>query len=104
MERNLSMFGPFAASERVLMALGKAGADRQAMHERLRQHALAAWESVQAGGPNPLLERFSADPEILRYLDVAQLRGLMDVSSYLGDAPRRARSLASELRTLLDGE
>jgi len=104
MERNLSMFGPFAASERVLMALGKAGADRQAMHERLRQHALAAWESVQAGAPNSLLERFVADPEILRYLQVAQLRSLMDVSSYLGDAPRRARNLASELRTLLDGE
>jgi len=35
-ERNLRTYGPFAATERVLMALGKAGADRQAMHDRLR--------------------------------------------------------------------
>ncbi len=54
MLRNLAEYGPFAAIERVLMALGKAGADRQAMHERLRQHALDAWEALRAGQPNPL--------------------------------------------------
>jgi adenylosuccinate lyase len=102
MERNLSAYGPFAAIERVLMALGKAGADRQAMHERLRQHALAAWERVQTGDPNPLPDRLAADPEILAYLPDAQVRSLMDVNSYLGDAPRRARGLASELRNLLE--
>ena len=50
MRRNLAVYGPFAAIERVLMALVKAGADRQEMHERLRQHALPAWRAVQAGG------------------------------------------------------
>ena len=102
MERNLSMYGPFAASERVLMALGKSGADRQAMHERLRQHALVAWENVQAGDPNPLADRLAADPVIMGYLSQAQVRELMDVNNYLGDAPRRARLLASELRNLLE--
>ena len=33
--RNLARYAPFAASERVLMALVKAGADRQGMHEHL---------------------------------------------------------------------
>ncbi len=33
--RNLSKYGPFAATERVLMALSKTGADRQEMHEKL---------------------------------------------------------------------
>lgn len=104
MQRNLSAYGPFAASERILMALGKVGADRQVMHERLRQHAMDAWESVQTGNPNPLLDRLAADPEILGYLPEAEVRNLMDVNSYLGDAPRRARNLASELRSLLDAE
>ena len=54
MQHNLGIYGPFAAIERVLMALGKAGADRQAMHERLRGHAMQAWEAVQAGKPNLL--------------------------------------------------
>lgn len=104
MQRNLSVYGPFAASERVLMALVKSGADRQVMHERLRQQALSAWESIQAGNPNPLPDRLATDPEILRYLPEAQVRSLMDISGYLGDAPRRARSLASELHNLLGAE
>ncbi len=49
--KNLSIYGPFAATERVLMALTRAGADRQSMHERLRQHALKAWDAVQEGQP-----------------------------------------------------
>ena len=49
----VGVYGPFAATERVLMALVRAGADRQHMHERLRQHSLKAWESIKAGRPNP---------------------------------------------------
>ncbi len=42
-------------------AFGKAGADRQAMHERLRVHAMAAWQAVQQGEPNPLAEMIARD-------------------------------------------
>ena len=51
--RNLAHYGPFAAVERVLMALGKAGADRQAMHERLRQHALVGLERYRSRASQP---------------------------------------------------
>ena len=54
-QRDLDIYGPFASTERLLMALGKAGADRQEMHEHLRQHALAAWDEVQKGQANPLV-------------------------------------------------
>jgi adenylosuccinate lyase len=97
-ERNLRLFGPFAATERVLMALGKAGADRQAMHERLRQHALAAWDRFQAGEPNPLIELVCQDSEFLRYIEESEMRSLMDASHHLGDAPQRARYLAETIR------
>lgn len=96
--RNLSTYGPFAATERVLMALGKAGADRQAMHERLREHALPAWETVQAGQANPLVERICQDDVFRGYVTEFQLRALMDVRQYLGDAPQRARALAETIR------
>src|SRR5262249_12372334 len=56
---NLEKFGPFAATERVLMALVRAGADRQHMHERLRQQSLKAWDAVKAGRPNPLAASLS---------------------------------------------
>jgi adenylosuccinate lyase len=100
--RNLSEYAPFAAIERVLMALGKAGADRQAMHERLRQHALDAWEALRAGQPNPLNAILAGDPEIRRYLPEAELVLYMDAVHHLGDAPVRARSLAAELHRVLE--
>jgi adenylosuccinate lyase len=101
LQRNLAAYGPFAASERVLMALVKSGADRQAMHEKLRLHALEAWAAVQAGQPNPLTDRLAADPDLLLYLPEAEIRLLMDASQYVGDAPQRARSLAAQICAIL---
>lgn len=101
-QRNFETYGPFAAVERVLMALGKAGADRQQMHELLREHALAAWSAVQAGGPNPLKELVMQDGELLRFLDAGRLQELMDASGHLGDAPARARSFAQAIHAALD--
>ncbi len=96
---NLVRYGPFAATERVLMALGKSGADRQAMHERLREHAMVAWEAIKNGKPNPLNDNICQDEVFLTYLQEAKLRELLDVEGYLGNAPDRARSLASKIRS-----
>ncbi len=99
--RNLSTYGPFAATERVLMALGKRGADRQEMHERLRLHALSAWRVIQHGEENPLADLVAADAIFLQYLSSNELHALMDGHTHIGDAPQRARTLAQEiLRTL----
>lgn len=92
--RNLTIYGPFAATERVLMALGKAGADRQEMHEQLRKHALAAWKAVRDGLPNPLAQDICQDPTFLQYVNESRLKRLMEVSHHVGDAPIRARTLA----------
>lgn len=104
LERNLSIYGPFAAVERLLMALGKAGADRQVMHERLRQHALAAWTALQNGQSNPLIGFIVQDAELLRHLPEADLFALMDASHYIGNAPQRARALTAEIRRQLGAE
>jgi adenylosuccinate lyase len=102
--RNLATYGTFAATERLLMALVKAGADRQAMHERIREHAMTAWQSLWAGAPNPLAERLIADPEVLRYLPDERVREFLDASSHIGDAPERARRMAASIRHAIDGE
>lgn len=102
LQRNLAIYGPFAATERVLMALGKAGADRQAMHEHLRQLSLEAWQVVQAGGPNPLEERIATDPLLLQYVPELELRRLMNVAQHLGDAPQRSLRLVQEIRQSLE--
>jgi adenylosuccinate lyase len=96
--RNMHVYGPFAATERLLMALVKAGASRQDMHERIRLHSLAAWARVSAGEPNPLIEALCADAEITRYVPAQQARALLDASHYTGDAAARARLVAAQAR------
>ncbi|MCJ7512508.1 MAG: adenylosuccinate lyase [Anaerolineales bacterium] len=94
----LAQFGPFAAVERVLIALVRAGADRQEMHERLRQHSLAAWPLAQQGHADALLSRLAADTSLLRYLQPARIEQLLEVRTYVGWAPERARQTAAALR------
>ena len=93
-ERNFAIYAPFAATERLLMALVKAGADRQVMHEVIREHTLAAWAAVSAGLANPLIESLGADQTIGQWLDAATVRSLLDARAYVGDAPQRARHIA----------
>ena len=93
-ERNMQTYGPFAATERLLVAVTRAGANRQEMHERIRQHCLAAWASVSVGEPNPLVTSLCADAQITRYIAPEAARALLDAGGYVGDAPQRARALA----------
>ena len=54
---------PFMASENIMMKAVKKGGDRQELHERLRQHAIAAAAQVkQEGLPNDMIGRIEADP------------------------------------------
>jgi adenylosuccinate lyase len=98
---NLEKFGPFAATERVLMAAVKAGGDRQHLHERLREHSLRAWEAIKADKPNPLAGLISADPDFLRYLQPNRLKVLMDAREYVGTAKERAGLLAKQIREII---
>jgi adenylosuccinate lyase len=93
-ERNMRAYGPFAATERLLMAVSKAGANRQEMHELIREHSLAAWAALNAGEPNSLVESLCADPAVLRYVSAEDARALLNADVYVGDAPDRARGLA----------
>jgi len=97
-ERLLSAYGPFAATERLLMALARRGADRQALHEIIREHAMAAWAVVQEGGANPLVGSLCADTRLAQYASAEEMMGWLDASPYVGDAPDRARELAAMLR------
>jgi adenylosuccinate lyase len=101
MRNNLSTYGPFAATERLLMALVKAGANRQDMHEHIRSHSMRAWESLRQGGANPLADDLTKDAEVLEYIPEQEIRTLMASSSYIGDAPQRARRMARAIEESL---
>lgn len=100
-QRNLEIYAPFAATERLLMALVKAGADRQAMHELLREHALRAWQVVQDGQPNPLVNQIISDPQFTRYFTDEQIKALLQVEGYTGIAAERSLAISNSIQKLL---
>ncbi len=98
LKRNLEKYGTFAATERVLLAAVKAGADRQEMHEIIREHSLAAWAELAVGQSNPLPELLAGDPRITQHLSSTRIIALLNASQYVGDAPERARKLAGHIK------
>jgi len=99
-QRTFDRFSPFAATEPVLMAAVRAGADRQVIHEHLRELSMRAWAAVQEGEPNPLTALMRESEMLLRWLPPADITTLSDPASYLGSAPERAREFA--LKTLAE--
>jgi adenylosuccinate lyase len=90
----LDFYGPFSATERLLSALVRAGANRQEMHETVRGHSMRAWEILERGEPNPLVESLCTDTAILAFIQPTRIRELMTIESYVGLAPERARKIA----------
>jgi adenylosuccinate lyase len=97
-QRNMATYGPFAATERVLMALVANGASRQDGHEWLREASLAAWQALQHGSDNPLLDLLLNDERVARYLDPQQVEGLIDATAHTGTAAERALAFAQTVR------
>ena len=95
---------PFMATENIMMAATKAGGDRQELHERIRQHSMAAGARVkQEGLDNDLLERIAADPAFNLKLD--ELDEMLDPSAYIGRCPEQVSEFLEELiQHLLDKE
>jgi len=100
--RNVARYGPFAATERVLVAAVRAGADRQEAHEWLRELSLQAWEAVRREEANPLADLVAGDARLTAFLPPEQLRVLMDADGYVGTAADRARALVIEIRGVVD--
>ena len=95
-KRLMESYGIFSATERVLMEAGKKGADRQEMHEVIRELSLKAWEKVQNGEANPLRNEMAADNRILEYLTKDEILSLLDASSYTGEAEKRTMKVVQE--------
>ncbi len=54
---------PFMATENIMMDAVKRGGDRQELHERIREHSMAAAAMVKEQGmANDLVDRIAADP------------------------------------------
>ncbi|MGE0609878.1 MAG: adenylosuccinate lyase [Pirellulales bacterium] len=91
--RHLAEELPFMATENILMAAVARGGDRQALHERIRQHSQAAGSVVKNdGGANDLLQRISGDTAFAG-IDLSQA---LEPSQYVGRAPEQVDEFLEE--------
>ena len=86
---------PFMATEPILMRAVRRGGDRQALHERIRQHSVAAGERVKGEGlPNDLVERIVADDAF--GLSRAEIEESLDPGRHVGRAPQQVDAFLEE--------
>jgi adenylosuccinate lyase len=91
--RNVERALPFMATENILMQAVARGGDRQAIHERIRQHSHAAAAQLKLGSErNDLLERLKTDP-FFRDID---WRTLLGQEAYVGRAPEQVNEWLRE--------
>ncbi len=94
-QRNLEEHLPFMASETILMRAVSAGGDRQDLHERIRQHAMAAASRMkEEGGSADLLERIADDDAF--GMQLSELRKLIDPARFVGRAPQQVDRFLAE--------
>ena len=94
---NFQTYAPFAATERLLMTLVKAGADRQEMHHIIREQSMKAWQDVRSGKPNPLTKNIQEEQTFTKYLSPEQILQCMQANNYLGLAPELARQMSDTI-------
>lgn len=93
--RRLTEELPFLATEAILMRAVRVGGDRQALHERIRQHAIAAADRLKDdGGPNDLVDRIVQDPEF--GLTRAEIEETLDPGRHVGRASGQVDAFLEE--------
>lgn len=100
--RNLAEHLPFMATETILMHAVGRGGDRQELHERIRQHSMAAARRMKEEGADAdLLERIAGDDAF--GLGAEDLTEMVDPRRFVGRAPSQVeRFLERDVEPILE--
>ena len=95
---------PFMASENIMMQAVEKGGNRQELHERLRQHAIAAGKQVKEEGlPNDMVDRIAADPAF--GLTKEEIVAGLVPENFVGRAPQQVEEfIANVLQPIFDAD
>ena len=95
-EQRLRKELPFMATENIMMdAVKKRGADRQQLHEKIREHSMPASRVVKVeGGENDLLERIAADEAF--GVTIEELEKILKPENYTGRAKEQTEDFLNE--------
>lgn len=97
-EKNLSLHGPFAAAESILMEAVKKGGNRQELHEVLRDLSMQAWEEIEKGKQNPLTKLLISDKRIIRFLTAGEVEKLLNPKTHVSLATSYCEKLLKEMQ------
>lgn len=94
--RRLGEEVPFLAMEEMMMAATESGGDRQALHEKLRLHAVEVRRRVvEEGVANDLLERVAGDPDFAVIHD--RIHEFRDPARFTGRAVQQTDAFLAEV-------
>jgi adenylosuccinate lyase len=102
--KNLDFYWIFSASELIIVESVKKGADRQKMHEVLREISMTAWKDMHEGKSNPMADLIKSSDEISKYLSNDDLKKILDVEEHVGNAKEKSGELVKKLQKLLTKE
>ena len=87
---------PFMATEELIVRAVRAGADRQAVHEVIRVHSIAAARAMKDEGvPNDMLDRLAADPAYP--VAIADLQDALDPARFTGRSAQQVSEFLGEV-------
>ena len=87
---------PFMATEKLLVRAVQAGGDRQAVHEVIRQHSIAAARALKDGAAaNDLFDRLANDPAFT--LDPGEIAAATDPHFFTGRACQQVEEFLAEV-------
>jgi adenylosuccinate lyase len=92
--KNLMTELPFLASEALMMEAVKAGADRQDVHEEVRQASFAVAKQIKEGGENDLAERLKKSK--LLGAVAGRIDDILEPSRHIGRAPEQVVEFVEE--------
>jgi adenylosuccinate lyase len=99
-QRELDRYLPFLATTKVLIAAVRAGMGREAAHEVIREHAVAAALAMREGVEPDLVERLAGDPRLP--LDRAALDAVLtDKQAFIGAAADQVEAVVAEVDALV---
>ncbi len=100
-DRHLRAELPFMATENILMAAVAAGGDRQALHEKIRQHSQAASREIKMEGhDNDLIQRLEQDEDFAGL----PLSELVDPKAFVGRSAEQVDEFLAEFVQPLDDQ
>jgi adenylosuccinate lyase len=87
---------PFMATESLIVRAVRRGGDRQAVHEVIRRHGLAAASALKDGATrNDLLDRLAEDPAF--GVPINELREASSPAAFIGRAPEQVDDFLREV-------